>query len=611
MTYRNATHRRCAVTNLRVESLEPRDLLAGDLMRPDPTEIRDDGGDRVSDPDILGRSAEFASIDGSGNNLGHSLWGSVGQRLARWTTAEYADSLSAPAGADRLGARAISNIVVASPGNIENANGLSDLTWLFGQFIDHDIDLSESSDEVFNIDVPTGDRWFDPTGTGSAFIPFSRSDFIETQSNTPRQQFNEITAFIDGSVIYGSDQERADALRTFKGGTLATSDGNLLPFNEVGLENAGGTSDSLFLAGDIRANENAALTAMHTLWVREHNRVAAEIEGRNPSLSDEEIYQRARRFVTAELQSITYNEFLPALLGQDAISEYTGYDASVNPNISNIFSTAAYRFGHTMLSSELLRMNDDGSVVDSGNLDLQDAFFNPHAIADDGIDSLLLGASVQTAQAIDPYLVDDVRNFLFGPPGAGGFDLASLNIQRGRDHGLPDYNQVRVDMGLQVAETFADISSDPEIQSRLEVAYDDVNSIDAWVGMLAEDHSDGSSLGITATTIIAEQFTRLRDGDRFYYENVFSGRELRQIEDTTLADVIQRNTSIEFDRDTNVFYASDSGIVKAQEDTRPNRGGDRNRSEPRREAPDKDNIAAVDVVFAELEQNESRGRRRR
>ena len=125
-------------------------------------------------------------------------------------------------------------------------------------------------------------------------------------------------------------------------------------------------------------------------------------------------------------------------------STVTQREVESNPNIANVFSTAAYRFGHTMLSSELLRLNDDGSVIDSGNIALQDAFFNPGAISDNGIDSILLGASVQTAQAIDPYLVDDVRNLLFGPPGAGGFDLASLNIQRGRDHGLADYNQIRV-----------------------------------------------------------------------------------------------------------------------------------------------------------------------
>jgi len=557
---------------LQLETLERKELLAADLFRPPPPPPRPPAGGPAPPPPPqqvaqLNASpqelSEFGSVDGTGNNLEFDAWGSVGQGLERWASVEYADDVSEPAGQDRLSAREISNIVIASPGETENAAGLSDLTWLFGQFIDHDIDLSESGDEAFDIEVPVGDAWFDPFGTGEASISLTRTHYLEDTSDGSdvRTQFNEITAFIDGSVIYGSDQERADALRSFEGGGLLTSEGDLLPFNEPGLANAGGDSDSLFLAGDVRANENMALASMHTLWVREHNRVAEQIAEDNPDLSDEEIYQRARQFVTAELQSITYNEFLPALLGENAIPRYQGYDPTVNPNISNVFSTAAYRFGHTMLSPELLRLNNDGTEIDEGNISLQNAFFNVDVILEEGgIEPLLLGATVQTAQAVDPFLVDDVRNFLFGPPGAGGFDLASLNIQRGRDHGLADYNQIRVDMGLDPVTSFADISSSREIQSRLAQAYADVNSIDAWVGMLAEDHVEGSTLGITATTIIGEQFTRLRDGDRFYYENVFEGRELNDIENTTLADVIERNTSIDFNRDTNVFFASDDGI---------------------------------------------------
>lgn len=541
---------------LRIETLEVRHLLSVEpsvmpLTAMEPPTLE-------TERETPNLTAAFASIDGTGNNVGRPEWGSVGQGLERWATVEYEDGISTPAGASRLSARAISNIVVASEGDTQNAKGLSDLTWLFGQFIDHDIDLSESGDEPFFIEVPTGDAWFDPTSTGEATIRLHRTQSLE--SAAVRTQFNEITAFLDGSVIYGSDHERAAALRSFRGGELATSEGNLLPFNEAGLANAGGTSADLFLAGDVRANENAALTAMHTVWVREHNRVARRIANEHPRLSDEEVYQRARQFVTAELQAITYNEFLPALLGQGAVREYAGYNPNVNPNIANVFSTAAYRFGHSMLSSQLLRVTEQGTEIEAGHLELQEAFFNVDAITDEGIDSLLRGMSVQTAQEVDSFVVDDVRNFLFGAPGAGGFDLASLNIQRGRDHGLPDYNQLRVDLGLPAVESFADISSNPEVQRRLAEAFENVDEIDAWVGMLAEDHVGESTLGVTATTIIAEQFARLREGDRFYYENVFGGRQLDRIRNTTLADVIERNTSVNFERDTNVFFASDDAL---------------------------------------------------
>ncbi len=531
------------------ESLEERALLAADLGVSPEAVVPHPYDDEI---------VESAPIDGYGNNLENPEYGATDTQLLRLTTVEYADGISEPAGEDRPSAREVSNVIVDQEELVTNDRYLTDLTWLWGQFIDHDIDLTENADpaEPLPIEIPEGDPYFDPDGEGTATIDFNRSAYdTETGDSIddPRQQINQITAFLDGSVVYGSDQERADALRTFEDGKLKTSEGDLLPFNEDGLANAGGTSDELFLAGDVRANENAALTSMHTLWVREHNRIADEIVAENPTLTDEEIYQQARSLVTAEIQAITYNEFLPALLGFGAVDDYEGYDPDVNPGISNVFSTASYRFGHSMLSSELLRLNNDGTVIEDGNLALQNAFFAPDEIIDNGIDSLLLGAASQQAQEIDNMIVDDVRNFLFGQPGSDGFDLASLNIQRGRDHGLADYNQTRIDFGLDPVESFSDITSDPELAAKLEEVYGDVNNIDVWVGALAEDHVAGASVGELNQAVLVDQFERLRDGDRLWYENLYSGEQLIEIQNTSLADVIMRNTEIT-DIQENVFF---------------------------------------------------------
>lgn len=189
---------------------------------------------------------------------------------------------------------------------------------------------------------------------------------------------------------------------------------------------------------------------MHTLFVKEHNRLADGIRNGNRSLSGDEIYEEARRMVGALIQAITYREFIPVLFGPDALSGYRGYNTSKNAGIANIFSTAAYRLGHTMLSPTLLRLDDKGQPIAAGNLSLRDAFFTPWRLgAEGGIAPLLRGLAAQLAQEIAPLVIDDVRNFLFGEPGLGGFDLVSLNIQRGRDHGLPSYNQAREDIGLQ------------------------------------------------------------------------------------------------------------------------------------------------------------------
>ena len=533
------------------EQLESRQLLAADL------------GAGLEEIDALTGSidteivlADVPSIDGSGNNLANPDWGAAETELLRLTTVEYADGLSEPAGEDRPSAREVSNAVAAQDELTDNDRYLTDFVWLWGQFIDHDIDLSVDADpeEHFDIDVPLGDEDFDPFGTGEVTIPLDRSDY-EVDEEGVRQQVNTITSYLDGSVVYGSDEETAASLREFEGGRMLTSEGDLLPIGE----------DGFFMAGDVRANENVALTSMHTLWVREHNRLADEISAADPTLSDEAIYQEARALVTAQIQAITYNQWLPALLGVDAIDEYSGYDPEVNASIANVFSTAAYRFGHSMLSTELLRLDNDGTIADEGNLSLADAFFSPDEVLEHGIDSLLLGASEQVAQEIDSMIVDDVRNFLFGPPGAGGFDLAALNIQRGRDHGLADYNQVREDYGLERVTSFAEITSDEELAAKLEQLYGSVDEIDPWVGILAEDHVAGSSLGELGRTILVDQFTRIRDGDAYWYENRFTGDTLDALRATTLSDVLERNTEITglrdnvFLDDTVLYYAADPG----------------------------------------------------
>ena len=496
------------------------------------------------------QATDTYSTDGTGNNLENPEFGSVRTALQRVADADYADGISEPSGQDRPNPRVISNTLSSADENgTPSQRDLSAFAFIWGQFLDHDIDLSTAADDSveLNIEVPAGDPSFDPFSSGTAEIPFTRSAFAEgtgTSIDNPAQQINEITAWIDGSQIYGSDQETADQLREFVGGRMSITDDGLLPTDD----------DGNILAGDVRAAENLALTSMHALFVREHNRLADEIAANNPELSDEQIFQRARRVVIAQLQSITYNEFLPALLGQDALSRYRGYDASVDPSIANEFSTAAFRFGHSTLNDQFHLIGNDGVDV-ADPIALASAFFNPSMLEEISIDPLLKYGASTVSQEVDLQVVDSLRNFLFGPPGAGGLDLVSLNIQRGRDHGLADLNSTRVAYGLQAHDSFDDITSDAELQAKLNSLYSDVNNVDLWVGILAEDHLRGSSLGETASTIIVDQFERLRDGDRLWYQNTLDDRMVRQIENTSLATIIERNTNVDSLQD-NVFFFS-------------------------------------------------------
>jgi hypothetical protein len=455
--------------------------------------------------------------------------------------------------------RDISNAVATQSETTANSKGLSDMFWLFGQFIDHDINLTPTNEaDVANIKVPKGDAFFDLQNTGTQEMGFNRS--VSLESAEQRIQVNHITAFLDGSNVYGSDKETADKLRTFEGGKLRMGAANLLPTEDSGQ----------FFAGDVRANEHAGLTSMHTIWAREHNTVADKLASQNPEWSDEKIYQESREWVVAEMQAITYNEFLPALLGGDGVGEYKGYDSNVNPQISNSFATAAYRLGHTMLSPSILRLDEAGNEIEAGHLQLRDAFFQPQNVVESGVDPILRGMATQTAQAVDPMLVDDVRNFLFGAPGAGGFDLASLNMQRGRDHGLAGYNDIREGLGLKRIESFDDPIFQDGFGAKLASVYDSPDDMDLWIAGLAENKQGDSLVGSTFTSILSDQFSRLRDGDRFWYENQFSAEDVSTLNSTKLSDIIKRNSNIE-NIQQNVFVApTDQGQVQvASDDSQP------------------------------------------
>ncbi len=520
--------------------------LSGNMMPPSV----------FADPLVHFSPFQERSIDGTDNNKTHAEWSAAYTELLRLFIEDYEDGAEEPAGIDRVSAREISQSCLSQSHSILNSKDASDMFWQWGQFLDHDIDLTPGTypPEWYDIQVPLGDPFFDPFKTGSEIIPMNRSDY--NMVNGVRQQINAITSYIDASNVYGSDYARNQELRTLDGtGKLKTSTGGLLPFNINSFPNAPTDHDpSFFLAGDIRANEQVALTAMHTLFVREHNRIASNVKRVHRFWSDEQIYQYARSLVIAEMQAITYNEFLPILLGPNELKPYEGYRPDVDPSIANEFSTLAFRFGHSMLSPTLLRLDSRRQPISAGHLPLRFAFFNPDELINNGgIVPILRGLTAQIAQDIDLHVIDDVRNFMFGPPGSGGFDLSSLNIQRGRDHGLPNYNQMREQLGLAPATSFSDINPDPAIQGKLERVYADVDNMDPWIGCLAEPHMPNALVGETMYLILKDQFERLRDGDRFWYQNYLPKHLIIWAERQTLATIVRNNTEIHHEISNNPF----------------------------------------------------------
>ena len=502
--------------------------------------------------------ARFRTYNGKFNNINENRtdWGAADIILFRELPAEYgsSDPNNALGGAFRPSPRKISNVIIDEPITQFNTRHLSTLVYQWGQFLDHELDLTPTGNTEFvPIKLPANEKIF------TEDIPFFRSEFRTQNNSRLRQQINLNTSFIDGSVVYGSDATRARWLRTGESGKLKTSAGNLMPYNTVdgefgseidptapSMANDSGGAVKTFVSGDIRASENPVLISIHTLFVREHNRICDRL-WRQGMRGDELIFQTARKEVGALIQAITYQEFLPAL-GIN-LPSYQGYNDDVRPDIMNTFATAAYRLGHTMVSDDVILADNDCEEVGSGEMELVDVFWTPSLVATYGIDIFIKGASSHDQYETDNKINDVLRNFLFvsaSNPVRFGIDLGSLNIQRGRDHGLPDYNTARFFYTGTFARRFSDITPVDSLARQLRDLYGSVNNVDLWVGVLAEQHLPNKSVGPTLNAMLRSQFEKLRDGDFYFYlgDPFLDDDVRRRIKNTTFADVIRRNTDL-------------------------------------------------------------------
>ena len=457
--------------------------------------------------------------------------------------------------------RQISNLLVDEPVTHFNSRNLSAFVYIWGQFLDHDMSLTPTDTiEYVPVKIPADEKIF------TEDIPFFRSQVLPgTGVTNVRQQFNQTTSWIDASQIYGSDPTRAKYLRTLKDGKMKTSAGNLLPYNTLtgelsspidpkapDMANDSGHKVKTFVAGDVRAAEHPGLTSLHTLFVREHNRICDQLKALGFK-NDEDIYQRARKQVIAEIEVITYQEFLPAL--GVTLRPYSGYNPNTRPDILNNFATAAYRIGHSLVADEVALRSNTCQDVGPASMDLVEAFWVPSLVPQYGMEPFLKGLATHKQYETDTRINGILRNFLFGSPNDPvrfGIDLASLNIQRGRDHGLPNYNAIRKFYTGSAATKFSDITKVDSVAKALQSLYGNVNNIDAWIGLLAEDHLPNSSVGKTMHDVLRYQFEHLRDGDFYFYKNDLI-LSLLVASNSKLSDVIKRNTRLTT-LQSNVFF---------------------------------------------------------
>ena len=501
----------------------------------------------------------------------------------RFGPTSYSDGVSLPRGglasSTLPSARAVSVAVHQGLEREKQTNiSISLMVMQFGQFLDHDLDLTadqsrrccdpavlsmeaQQPEELrlcFNIDV-TDDIFYQGKRT---CLPFTRSDATCTESGQ-REQFNLITAFIDGNNVYGSDGEKARKLRTMKDGLLKThSIGPTLPSNgQTGFAEEDNTSENL-VAGDTRASEQPGLASMHSLFLLEHNRIAREYKSLDPALSDDELYNMTRRLVIAEIQNIVYSEFLPVVLGPDIMDEFnltlpssgtTTYNRSVDPSIYNEFATFAFRFGHSLIPNFFEPSNKPRRTV-RNVFRLKDNFFKVEEFVI-GFDSsgkawqnLLLGIGASSSPVMDAKLERHITNYLFCGKNCDftngfGQDLAARNIQRGRDHGLPGYTKYRCDQinlspillsailvsrelcGLSVPLNWEGKPEDFHQQNwdNIRSVYTNVEDIDAFTGAMSETSVPRGLVGGTIACVLGNQFQNLMKGDRFFFTHRSKG----------------------------------------------------------------------------------------
>ncbi len=559
------------------------------------------------------------NLDGSGNNVANGekglAWGKANTNFERLVDQNIYDLGDKTGTTPNTGPnpRDISNAILnqAKPGtdpNVQGGNnagandkdlrnnfGGNELFTSFGQYYDHGLDFLIKGGTGDPVPVGNKDFPIDPLNRG-AVAPGTGVD------GKAREHINQTAQYIDQNQAYGSNSailefllERDSAgnltakLLNGKDGGLPTlgelkanwqkgvAAGKAEAFKDAWISDFKGSGqpllidinrgiplDAHFVAGDGRVNENLGLTAVHTIWKNNHNywvdyltnylskdaTYAAQVK--SGAITQREIFEMAKIINEAEYQRAVFDEFTELMVGSN-VHAFRDYNPNINVTVTHEFAAAAFRLGHSMLNNTLT-VEVDGQRKE---MPLFAAFLAPDQIQKFGGAKGIVGGMISSLhQEIDTQMVTTLRNQLVGRP----LDLASLNIARGRDLGLPTLNEMREMAGLKRYANWAEFGANlryAEDLAKFKAVYGsadaDVNKVELWVGGLAEKPKSANGLG--NDTVLGETFTyvfsvqqiALQDGDRFYYKHrLFETNVRQEIQSQDFSQIIERTLGLEY-----------------------------------------------------------------
>jgi len=310
--------------------------------------------------DEMRNKMERQRYDGWYNNLAHPNWGAIDNQLTRKTPPSYADGVYMMNGDSRPSARNLSEAFMKGLDGLGSLRNRTALQTFFGQVVSAEILMASENGcpiEVHKIPIEKCDEMYDADCKGDKFMPFHRAHYDSKTGqspNSPREQVNRMTSWIDGSFVYSTKESWVNAMRTFENGTLKMTGDPILgmpPYNTMRVPMVNQPAphllrmlnpEKMYLLGDPRTNQNPALLVLGILFYCWHNYQAARVAEVNPDWGDEDIFQAARRRVIASLQSIIMYEYLPAFIGQE-VDPYKGYKPDTHPGVSHVFQSAAFR----------------------------------------------------------------------------------------------------------------------------------------------------------------------------------------------------------------------------------------------------------------------------